>query len=105
MKKRFFLLFAIKSYFKKTQRKMLNIKKAIFILSSIGAVGCAPKVYVIDRQTVLQEQAAGEWPDFEESLTVNLKKKNPVMLPKSSTNETEKNQKLYKVLNAEMETK
>jgi len=81
------------------RKLLIPIITILFLMSNMS---CTPKVYIIDRQTVLQEQAAGEWPDFEESLTQNLKKKNPVPLPKTSTNENEKNQKLYKVLNSEM---
>ncbi len=75
---------------------------ALFLFLSLFNLHCAPKVYIIDRQTVLQEQAAGDWPDFEESLLQSLKKKNPVPLPQTSTNDFEKNQPLYKTLNSEM---
>lgn len=33
--------------------------------AALCLAGCAPKIYVIDRQTVLEQDAAGEWPDFE----------------------------------------
>ncbi len=39
----------------------LSLAAAIGLLT--GA--CAPKVYVLDRQTVLEEEASAEWPELE----------------------------------------
>jgi len=38
------------------------------ILSNVGLLvltACAPKVYVIDRTSILEEEAGGAWPDLE----------------------------------------
>ncbi len=74
----------------------------IQICISISICSCAPKVYIIDRQTVLQEQAAGEWPEFEKTLLPKIKHKKTVKFSKSSEAENKKDQRLYRVLNGEM---
>lgn len=73
-----------------------------FLVCWLLIVGCTPKVYVIDRQTVLQEQAAGEWPEFTMNLVPLVKHKNPVSFSQSPPSESEKNKRLYRVLNGEM---
>ena len=45
--------------------------KSVYISILAGALSltaCIPKIYVIDRQTVLEDEAAGEWPEFERRL-------------------------------------
>lgn len=37
--------------------------------------GCSPKIYVIDRQSILEQEAAGKWPSFEQWLEKNLERK------------------------------
>ncbi len=71
----------------------------------IVMVGCTPKVYVIDRQTVLQEEAAGEWPEFEKSLVPLVKHKDPIRFSQSPATESDKSKRLYRVLNGEMGVK
>ena len=66
------------------------------------SIACSPKVYVIDRQTVLQEQAAGEWPEFDKSLLPQMKKKDPINFSTGSNSENEKTKRLYRVLNSEL---
>lgn len=79
-----------------------SILFSIQICISISICSCAPKVYIIDRQTVLQEQAAGEWPKFEKTLLPKVKHKKPINFSKSSESENKKDQRLYRVLNGEM---
>jgi hypothetical protein len=40
---------------------------------TLGASSCAPRVILLDRQTVLEEEAAGDWPDFEARLRDSAK--------------------------------
>jgi hypothetical protein len=73
----------------------------IVLLSLLG-VGCAPKIYLIDRQTVLEEEAAGEWPEFEKKLIEQSQAKGPT--PYSKADLGARNQPLYEVLNGEWES-
>lgn len=61
---------------------------------------CAPKIYVIDRQTVLEQEAAGEWPEFEKELTEKSVVSGPV--PFSKTPASAERRRLYNVLNGEL---
>jgi hypothetical protein len=71
-----------------------------FILISVSLAACSPKFYLNDRQTVLEEEAAGEWPDFEKALLERSKATGPTPFVKTE-NSTKRN-KLYQVLNGEM---
>lgn len=64
--------------------------------------GCAivPPVYVIDRQTLMEQEASGDWPDFEESLLKDLRKPSVSMLGSEGKQEGER--KLYNVLNQDL---
>lgn len=61
---------------------------------------CSPKIYLIDRQTVLEDEAAGEWPELEKELFKKLKAQGPTPFAKIETS-TKKDQ-LYRVLNGEL---
>ena len=61
---------------------------------------CAPKIYLIDRQTVFEQEAAGEWPDFEREIYGNSIVSSPIAFP--STPITARKQRLYNVLNGEL---
>lgn len=50
---------------RKTVRKILDPSFSIAPLTLLALAACAPKVYVIERTTVLEEEAAGQWPDLE----------------------------------------
>ena len=70
-----------------------------FLLS----VGCSPKIYMVDRQTVLEDEAAGEWPQFEKEILNKSNAKGPTAFQKPE--ETEKKRRLFNVLNGEMISK
>lgn len=74
---------------------LLLLGSAILVLSA-----CSPKVYLIDRQTVLEDEAAGEWPKFENDLLDKAKAKGPTPFAKTENNE--RKERLYNVLNGEM---
>ena len=63
-------------------------------------LACSPKVYLIDRQTVLEEEAAGEWPDFEKLLIEKATKKGPTPFAKSDVQANQS--RIYNVLNGEL---
>lgn len=72
-------------------------------LSVIGLcvlVACTPKVYVIDRQTVLEEEAAGHWPQFEKDVLAGAKTAGPTPFPKIPPGT--RRARLYNVLNGQV---
>ena len=46
-----------------------------------AASACAPRVVLLDRQTVLEEEAAGDWPDFEARLRESTKVSDATPFP------------------------
>ncbi len=72
----------------------------IWILTAMGLtflVQCAPKIYVIDHHTLMQEEAAGNWPDFD----VFVNRKTGALIPQPEPSEKKKN--LTRVLKAEIQ--
>ncbi len=50
----------------------------LFLGSAFVAIGCSPKVYVMDRQTVLEEEASGNWPELESQFLQSSMSSEPV---------------------------
>ena len=75
-----------------------------FICLSLVAVilcaGCTPKIYVVDRQSVLEDEAAGRWPDFEKELIEKAKARGPTAFAKTPMNA--RRARLYNVLNGHL---
>lgn len=63
-------------------------------------VACAPQIYVVDRHTIMEEESAGEWPDFEKEILDKAKTASPV--PFQKTPDGAKKKRLYNTLNGEM---
>jgi hypothetical protein len=82
--------------------KMTSLLNLLTVFGTIGiiAMGCTPKVYVIDRQTVLEDEAAGEWPQFEKDLLPKSAARSPTPFFKTKT--TAHKAKLYNILNGEL---
>jgi hypothetical protein len=72
----------------------------IALMGSLLFSSCALKVFLNDRQTVLEDEAAGEWPDFEKDLLEKSLSSGPTPFPK--TDLSAKNSRLYQVLNGEL---
>ncbi|MGK5083390.1 hypothetical protein WDW37_08785 [Bdellovibrionota bacterium FG-1] len=68
----------------------------------IALVSCAPKIYLNDRHTIMEEEAAGEWPEFEKEALEKSKESGPVAFQKTEMNARKK--RLYQVLNGESVT-
>lgn len=83
-----------------TEKSFLGV--AFCLLAGVLFGACSPKVYVIDRQTVLEEEAAGEWPDFESQTMKHSETATPVPLAKTPVTESKK--RLYRVLNGDVVT-
>lgn len=43
----------------------------------VVSAACAPKVYVIDRATILEEESGGEWPNVDQAQRQKLLKTSP----------------------------
>ena len=71
-----------------------------WLIVATALSACSPKIYVIDNQTVLEEEAAGSWPLFEKQVLDKAKAKGPTPLSQVPPNETRN--RLYNVLNGEM---
>lgn len=84
------------------KNKCLLFGKTFIALSlGLSCTFCAPKVYVIDRQTVLEEEAAGEWPEFDKDL---LKKNSSAgAIPLGTAPLNARRARLYNVLNGNLE--
>lgn len=81
-------------------KKHLSFVVVGLFLSTILFAGCSPKIYVIDRQTVFEEESAGSWPSFDKALIDAAKKSGPTAffkVPKSARRE-----RLFNVLNGAM---
>ena len=65
----------------------------------LAATGCAPTIHVVDRHTILEDEAAGEWPDFDKQLESASTEPLPVPFPKTAVNA--KRKRLYNVLDGE----
>ena len=77
----------------------MRIKPFLALLTTplLLTAGCIPKIYVIDRQTVLENEAAGEWPQFEKKLLPATQQKTPTALEK--TQETKSKHRQLRILN------
>jgi hypothetical protein len=78
--------------------------KSTLLVALLGSLAllpaCTPKIYVIDRQTVLEEEAAGHWPQFEKDLVTKARAEGPTPLLKTPFNT--RREKLLNVLNGEL---
>lgn len=75
--------------------------RIVFVLAVTSILAaCSPKIYVIDRQTVLEQEASGEWPEFDKALLE--KSKAPTPTPFSSVPFNERRQRVYRVLHGDM---
>lgn len=81
-----------------TQMTIFRITPLALLLSLLTS--CAPKIYVIDRQTVFEEEAAGQWPQFDQEILNKAKVSGPTPFPKTPVNV--RKQRLYNVLNGEL---
>lgn len=66
---------------------------------------CAPKIYVTDRQTVLEEEAAGDWPQFEKELIEKSQARGPAPFGQVRNQMRGKNarqSRIFNVLNGDL---
>ena len=80
----------------------MKLLVAVAALGLVAELGCSPKIYLVDRQTVLEDEAAGEWPEFEKEILAKAKAQGPTPFPQSQ--DSERKDRLYQVLNGELTT-
>lgn len=67
---------------------MKNLTVAIFGALALSA--CAPKVYVIDRPTLMEEESGGDWPDLQKQISGQMLKKSPTAMTTGESSERQK---------------
>lgn len=79
-------------------------KLATLVLSTLVILtfsSCATiKIYMVDRQTVLEDEAAGEWPDFEKEILQKSEASGATPFPVVAENSSRS--RLFNVLNGEL---
>jgi hypothetical protein len=80
------------------------MKPLVWLSLLIGLSGCVslPDVYLIDRHTVMEEEASGEWPKLEARFRQQAVKSGPTNLAKEPAER--RKERAFKVLNGEFST-
>jgi len=74
---------------------------ALLMFTVLCCSSCATiKIYQIDRQTVLEDEAAGEWPEFEKEILQKSEASTPTPFPVVAENSSRA--RLFNVLNGEL---
>lgn len=81
--------------------KIIGLALGLIIFGSLMA--CAPKLYVIDRHTIMEQEAAGDWPNFEDAVLKKSKKPGVTFLQKDSS--STKKKRVLNILNGEMKVR
>lgn len=71
-----------------------------YLLVILSFPSCSLKVYVPDRHTIMEDESAGEWPDFEREIINHSKEQGPTSFRKTEINSAK--QRLYHILNGEL---
>ncbi|MCB9025052.1 MAG: hypothetical protein H6625_01935 [Bdellovibrionaceae bacterium] len=80
------------------------MKNILFIILNFLIAGCvSPQIYIIDRQSVMEAEAGGEWPELDIQLLNVGQKAGPTFFAK--TTDKKKQRKLQNVLNGELAEK
>lgn len=58
------------------------LRAGVAIGGACLASGCVPDVYLIDRQTVMEVEASGDWPELDEEIFQLNKRMGPVSFKK-----------------------
>lgn len=56
---------------------MKHLARGLAAATLVLTAACAPKVYVIDRATILEEESGGEWPSIDQAQRQRLLKTSP----------------------------
>ena len=69
-------------------------------LALVTSSSCAIKIYLVDRQTVLEDEAAGEWPEFEKEILRKTESSSPTPFPVVA--QSSRKARMFNVLNGEL---
>ena len=69
------------------------------ILTTLPGCVSLPDVYLIDRQTVMEAEASGEWPRLEERFRKQAPLKGPIPLAREPS--SKRRDRAFRVLNSE----
>lgn len=77
------------------------MKPLVWLFLLIGLSGCVslPDVYLIDRHTVMEEEASGEWPQLESRFRQQAVKSGPTNLADEPLKQ--RKERAFQVLNGE----
>jgi len=71
----------------------------LFLLVGLSACVSLPDVYLIDRHTVMEEEASGEWPELEARFRQQAVKSGPTNLAEEPLEQ--RKERAFRVLNGE----
>jgi len=77
------------------------MKKIMITLGVLSLSACVslPDVYLVDRHTVMESEASGEWPELEQRFTKQSLSKGPVNLAKEPSER--RRDRAFNMLNGE----
>jgi hypothetical protein len=73
--------------------------KVILILQVMLLQSCVPDVYLIDRQTVFESEASGQWPELDKVFYRDSAAKGPLEIEKDS--KAMSKQRVYNTLHSD----
>ncbi|MDB5037540.1 MAG: hypothetical protein JWQ35_1068 [Bacteriovoracaceae bacterium] len=76
--------------------------KFVLFIMLVLLSSCAPKLYVIDRQTVIETEATGDFPNLQKSFEKRAENFGPKMVDRSRLKQKEVPQRAYNILNGEL---
>lgn len=79
--------------------KSLRTFTILVVVSQTAFLMCAPPLYFIDRHSVMEVEAAGEWPELDQEM-MEVSKKPGVTYYEKDQNTDRKN-RIYNTLNGE----
>ncbi len=77
--------------------------KRVVLCASVFLCSCVPDVYLIDRQTVLELEASGSWPELDQKYKGEIQNAAPVSLEEAGPKVEQR--KLFQMTHADQETK
>jgi len=77
------------------------MKKIVSVLAVLSLSACVtlPDVYLVDRHTVMESEASGEWPELEQRFKKQSLSKGPVNLAKEPSER--RRDRAFNMLNGE----
>lgn len=87
----------------KSRQLRLTASVASLVLSLPLLSACLPDVYLIDRQTVLELEASGDWQELDAKYQAEALSQGPI--PLEETNDRVENRQIFSMTHADLEKK